>query len=161
MSFFQEIKRERQFRRNIKKGQEFEQYIEDLFHDYEFALLHRTERYKKNQRVPESVQKPDFAFRDRKTTHEFWVECKFRSSLYKNKLQWTNPHQLRQYQMFQQQKNQPVFIVVGLGGFAWEPEEMFAIPLTEAKYPELYESVFGRFERRPDKEFTYYDGKLL
>jgi hypothetical protein len=37
---------------------------------------------------------------------------------------------------------------------------MFNIPLKDAKYPALYESVFMKFERDPEKQFFWKNGKL-
>ena len=38
---------------------------------------------------------------------------------------------------------------------------MFNIPLNEAKYPALYESVFAKYERNFDKPFFWKNGKLF
>jgi len=38
---------------------------------------------------------------------------------------------------------------------------MFNIPLSEAKYPALYESVFTKYERPLDKPFFWKNGKLF
>lgn len=54
----------------------------------------------------------------------------------------------------------PVFVVIGLGGDDTEPEEMFVIPLEEAKYPALYPSVFKKFSRLPDRMFFWKNGEL-
>ena len=37
---------------------------------------------------------------------------------------------------------------------------MFNIPLKDAKYPALYESVFANFEREYEKPFFWKNGKL-
>jgi len=37
---------------------------------------------------------------------------------------------------------------------------MFNIPLSEAKYPALYESVFSKYERDPEKPFFWKNGEL-
>jgi hypothetical protein len=50
--------------------------------------------------------------------------------------------------------------VIGLGGDPDYPERMFCIPLAEAKYPTLYDSVFERFERDPEKPFFWKNGYL-
>jgi hypothetical protein len=38
---------------------------------------------------------------------------------------------------------------------------MFNIPLSEAKYPALYESVFAKYERSYSKMFFWKNGKLF
>jgi hypothetical protein len=37
---------------------------------------------------------------------------------------------------------------------------MFCIPLKEAKYPDLYPSVFEKFERNPENKFFWKNGIL-
>ncbi len=61
--------------------------------------------------------------------------------------------------LFLQSKN-TCFIVIGLGGIEDEPKEMFNIPLEEAKYPDLYPSVFNKFSRPPEKSFFWKNGNL-
>jgi hypothetical protein len=39
-----------------------------------------------------------------------------------------------------------------------EEEHMFNIPLSEAKYPALYESVFAKYVRPLDKSFFWKNG---
>jgi hypothetical protein len=50
--------------------------------------------------------------------------------------------------------------VLSIGGYDNEPKEMFNIPLEEAKYPDLYPSVFNRFNRDPNKAFFWKNGEL-
>ena len=88
-------------------------------------------------------------------TKFFVFECKFRSSLFEGKLQWSNPQQLKRYQEFAKEKRLPFFVVIGSGMKPYYPERMFCIPLEEAKYPALFPSIFERFERKPDKPFFW------
>ncbi|MCZ7362953.1 MAG: hypothetical protein O8C58_06440 [Candidatus Methanoperedens sp.] len=75
-------------------------------------------------------------------------------------LRWSNPAQLKRYRDFSYDRRIPVFIVIGLGGYDDDPKEMFNIPLEEAKYPDLYPSVFNKFSRPPDKSFFWKNGEL-
>ena len=76
----------------------------------------------------------------------------------KGQLEWSYPAQLKRYQEFAMQYKIPVFIIIGLAG---EDEDyMFNIPLSYAKYPALYESVFTKFERDLEKPFFWKNGKL-
>ena len=47
-----------------------------------------------------------------------------------------------------------------LEGNPQKPERMFCIPLENAKYPELYPSVFEKYERDPDNMFFWKNGIL-
>lgn len=92
---------------------------------------------------------------------KFCIECKYRSSLYEDKLHWSNPSQLERYKKYARDSRLPFFVVIGLGGHPLEPERMFCIPLEEAKYPALYPSVFERFERDPEELFFWKNNELL
>jgi hypothetical protein len=141
-------------------GKWFENEVEKLFSTKYFKIVEKTHSFKTNaDRYVESSKNPDFVFEYMPTRERFAVECKFRTKLnQKGQLEWSYPAQLKRYQEFALQQKIPVFIVIGLdledGGY------MFNIPLSDAKYPALYESVFTRYERPLDKPFFWKDGKL-
>ena len=142
-------------------GLRFEDYVEDLFSKKYFSIAEKTHSTETNkERYVESSMNPDFVFRYIPSGEMFAVECKYRSGLNREMLDWTNPKQLKRYQKFSQEQEMPVFIVIGLGGDADAPDEMFNIPLEEAKYPKLYPSVFNMFSRPTDKSFFWKNGKL-
>ena len=147
---------------NYDKGVEFEKYVVGLFNDKYFAIHDWTRDLsdkRKGIRV-ESDSNPDLTIRYKPTDEKFAVECKFRSNLYKNKLCWTTYGKLKQYNLFAYENAIPTFIVIGFRGEPHNPERMFCIPLEEVKYPELYASVFEKFERDPDKRFFWKNGIL-
>jgi hypothetical protein len=108
----------------------------------------------------ESDSNPDLTIRYKPTDEKFAIECKFRSNLYKNKLCWTTYGKLKQYNVFAYENAIPTFIVIGFRGEPHNPERMFCMPIEEVKYPELYPSVFEKFERNPDKRFFWKNGIL-
>jgi hypothetical protein len=142
-------------------GKWFENEVEKRFSKKYFKIIEKTHSFKTNaDRYIESSKNPDFIFEYMPTGERFAVECKFRTKLNnKNQLEWSYPAQLKRYQEFERERKIPVFIVIGLdlddGGY------MFNIPLSEAKYPALYESVFTKFERDPEKPFFWKNGKLF
>jgi hypothetical protein len=148
-------------------GRRFENEVEKLFSPNFFKILERTHSFKTNaNRYVESSKNPDFTFEYIPTGEKFAVECKFRTHLSdQNQLSWSNPAQIKRYQEFAMQRKIPVYIVIGLEE---EPEDdedeleysMFSIPLSEAKYPALYESIFSKYERDPEKPFFWKNGKL-
>lgn len=69
-----------------------------------------------------------YRYKDREEL--FYVECKFRSDLYQNKLNWTNPDQLERYREYERESKLPFFVVIGLGGSPDYPERMFCNPKT-------------------------------
>jgi hypothetical protein len=160
-------------------GKRWEDHVERLFGSSYFALIEKTHSFKTNEsRFVESSKNPDFIFKYKPTGEQFAVECKFRTGLNDNRqLEWTKPAQLRRYQEFQRQRKIPVFVVIGLDieipdrdndrhlDYNSEPDFiretiMFNIPLSVAKYPALYESVFAKYERPIDKPFFWKAGIL-
>jgi len=144
------------------KGYRFEEYVLNLFNEKYFQLVEKTHSFQDNkQRYVESSMNCDFIFRYKLARQEFAVEAKYRSHLIKNNmLSWTNLQQLKRYQDFANKKGIPFYIIIGLGGDDDAPEKMFCIPLNEAKYPDLYPSVFKNFERNPTSEFFWRNGVL-
>lgn len=146
---------------SIEKGNDFEKYVVSLFDDKYFSIVQwSTDITRKHDRFVESDAGPDFIVRYLPKDEIFCVECKFRSSLFEGKLQWSDPQQLKRYQVFAREKRLPFFIVIGFGRDSSYPERMFCMPLGEAKYPALYPSVFEKFERKPGKPFFWKNGVL-
>lgn len=143
-------------------GLRFEDYVSDLFSTKYFSIVEKTHSTETNQeRYVESSMNPDFVFRYNPSGELFGVECKYRSNLNnEGLLNWSYPEQMKRYREFSHKRRIPVFIVIGLGGIDDNPEEMFNIPLEEAKYPALYPSVFDKFNRPPDKPFFWKNGIL-
>lgn len=143
-------------------GKRFEKYVLQRFDEKYFAIVERTHSFKTNQeRYVESSMNPDYVLRYNPTREEFAVECKYRSSLDpKGMLNWTKPPQLKRYKEFAAKRKIPVYIVIGFGGVDDEPDDMFLIPLEEAKYPSLYPSIYQKFSRNPKKSFYWKGGKL-
>ena len=151
-------------------GKAFEDYVQDLFfknnkeREY-FSLEYRTPDYydTKSGIYAESNLEPDFRIRYNPTGDVFAVECKYRSSLFRNKqgdavLSWSNPTQLARYQKYQQERRIPVYIVIGLGGNPGDPEMVYCIPFSKIKYPQIYPSFLKKYEHKPDKLF-FWDAK--
>ena len=147
----------------FRKGHEFEIYTLRLFNKNEFDLLYATPtRGDYEGRIIESAKDPDFKFRHKKSIHEFWVECKYRSDYFREKLEWCKDYQLQRYKDFQERERpRKVYVVMGLGGLSSEPESMYRIPLDEIKYTGLYPSVLKKYERNPTKPFDYRNGRLI
>ena len=139
---------------SFKMGQEFEDYVkEHLFPPNYYNLLEMTHNYHTNhENYIESSLNPDFKFRDRYTKKEFYVEAKFRTNVYQNKLVWCNDKQLQRYQSINKQT--PVFLLLGDGGKANWPDGIALIPLSKAKYTGLFTSFVDQFAIEPEKPVT-------
>jgi hypothetical protein len=143
-------------------GKRFEKLVIEKFDERYFDLVEQTHSFKTNQeRFVESSLNPDYILRYRPTKEEFAVECKYRSGLdNRGMLNWSNPQQLRRYHEFAEKRKIPVYIVIGFKGLDDDPEDIFLIPLEEAKYPSLYPSQFNKYSRNPKKNFYWKDGEL-
>ena len=141
-------------------GKWFEDYVEKLFSKKYFKIIEKTHSFNTNaDRYVESSKNPDFIFEYMPTREQFAVECKYRTQLNNNgQLEWSYPAQLKRYQDFARKRKIPVFIVIGLSDE--EGDYMFNIPLSEAKYPALFESVFSKYQRDIGKPFFWKNGKL-
>lgn len=139
---------------SFKVGEAFEDYVRKfIFIDRYYTLVERTHNYHINSNdYVESSLKPIFKFRGNWTGRDFYVEAKFRTGLYNDKLVWCNQKQLERYQHYNQQC--PVFVIIGLGDDSKYPEALTLIPLSKAKYTGLFVSVAEKFEIQPDRPVT-------
>lgn len=95
---------------------------------------------------------------------DFAVECKYRSTYYKNGVEWSSAQQLQNYKTFATDKGIPVFVAIGIGGVATAPEELFIIPLTEISDTFLTKSFLSKYKKEEIKDsklFYYYQSGHL
>lgn len=138
---------------SFKMGQTFEEYVREfLFIDKYYKILERTHDYKTNKDYVQSSLKPDFKFLDNWTKREFYVEAKFRTGLYNNKIVWCNDKQLNRY--FDYNREKPTFLILGMGDNPKYPEFLSLIPLSQAKYTGLFPSHAEKFEIAIDKPIS-------
>lgn len=114
--------------RSFRVGSQWEEDVKTIvFPPNRYDLLHETPNYKQNKtRFIESSLNPDFKFRDRKTKKEFWVECKFRSSIVSGKVEWSNPKQLERYKTLSRKED--VFLCLAFDYQMNEAELYYLIP---------------------------------
>ena len=111
---------------SFKIGKQFEDYSEPLFPASYYLLLHRTHYYKSYNQNNPLFAKPGFKFMDKKKERMFYLKLKYRAGFSYDKLNWGNEDQLYRYKSYQTES--PVFILIGLGGEPYYPEEIFLIP---------------------------------
>lgn len=147
---------------SFKAGQAFEDYVRDkLFTKNYYEMLERTHNYQTNKDYVKSSLKPDFKFEDKFTKRQFYVEAKFRTKLYQNKVVWCDDFQLARYARFD--KESPVFVVLGLGGEPNNPEFLSLLPIFQARYTGLFDSHIEKFEikaSRPVQSTTLWQRQL-
>lgn len=147
---------------NFAKGYLFERFVINLLPEDVYTIISATSRRDDlGGRIIESALDPDFRIRHEPSSHVIWLECKYRSYTYCNKVQWCKHHQLERYNKFQEVvKPEKVYIIVGLGGEPSNPKHLFCIPLDNAKYPGLYPDILEPFEHDQMKPFVYTCGRL-
>ena len=135
---------------SFRVGQKFEEYVRKyLFIESYYDLVHKTHDYNTNKDYVLSSLKPDFIFRDKWTKREFYVEAKFRSGHYNNKIPWCNERQLARYQEYN--REMPVFVILGIGGDPNRPMFLSLIPLSQARYTDLFTSYIRKFDIEVDQ----------
>ena len=156
--------------KNELKGREFEKYVaKTLLPKKSFIIEDWTtdNLNKRNGIYVSSNTNPDFIITDRYTGKKFAIECKYRSEPYqlenseKFAIRWSTDEQLSRYKAFEKERQIPIFIVIGCLGTPKKPNVIFAIPLSDLKYPIVYDSIFEKFDRFADKPFYYRNGLLL
>ena len=125
-----------------------------IFTKDKFDILHKTHDYATNKDdYIENTKEPDFKFRAIKSGKEFWVEAKYRSIYYEDRVDCCKPFQLKRYKEIDKQL--PVYITLGVGGEAGSPDQVFLIPIKDIKYSKLFRSFLRNYEVPNDKAIDY------
>ena len=118
---------------DVLKGREFEDYVLELFdvrNDGDFTLKEWRGDKSLGDVCPESNRYPDFVFDYQ--GKGFAVECKWRERLTTNiENDLFSSDKLAIYQQFADERQIPVFIVLGVGGEPCQPKLLYIIPLQE------------------------------
>lgn len=149
-----------QFRSNsFEKGQKFEDFVLKKFNKGDFSLVKKTLPIPKfDGPIIENNLDPDFVFRFKKNLEKFAVEAKYRSYLGNYALIY--PDQMARYKQFEEEEKIPVYIVIGLGGFPDNPNEMFLVPLKKAASHELSIEFLSKYRVDPNRDFTWRPGSV-
>ena len=145
-----------------RKGQLFEEtLIDTVFIKENYDLLHLTQDGTTNYfRYVKSSEYPDFKFRDKVNGKKFWVEAKYRTKWYgafpDQYIYFINDSQLERYKKVDEAD--PVFIAIGTGNKADDPNQVYLIPV---RYIEMSEKIYKKFllpfeisnmSKTPDRE---------
>lgn len=114
---------------SFNKGKAFEDYTENvLFPESTYELLHKTNSYEQNSsRYVGDSRKPDFRFKCKLTGKEFHIEAKYRTNSFKESYDILSPSQLDSFKSIYSYEV-PIFITLGYGGTANDPEYVSIIP---------------------------------
>lgn len=132
---------------NKSKGNSFEAFVADMLKSNSL----RIKEWNQGTTSPggawgENELKPDFLVGHDagKMALEYWVECKFRSSVPSSGFELEDL-QLKRYKGIQGSSRKKVLIVIGVGGVAASPDRLYVVPLDS----------LARFKHIPQK---YLDG---
>lgn len=140
---------------NKEVGTAFEDYIITKFDQHYFKLLERTNDTVVGGVYAKSRSNPDFLcqFELRKYSKKFAVECTYRNEL-SSVITVKLAEQLDRYTKFGEERNVDVYIVLGLGGAADNPKEVFIIPVKNARPKMTYDEI-KMYKRRNMKRFFF------
>jgi len=125
--------------RSFTVGESFESYARKyLFTERHYQLLQKTHGYRSPKKNYVPSADPDFKFRDRRNGKIFYVEAKYRKSFFKGQVTWCTERQLDHYH--QCYRENPVFILLAVGGNPDRPEFVSLIPLKKANFTTLFKS---------------------
>jgi hypothetical protein len=142
-----------------RKGDDFEKFVVKKFNQKYFTLKEWTSDkfidgvYAENTLGPDLVYQ--FSLGD--ISEGLAIECKWRRKLYDN-FDVVTTQQIKNYRKFENEKNIPVFLVIGLGGEPSSPEQFYIIPLNRVNSTNLNRSFLSEFQQEINSNF-YYDYK--
>lgn len=147
-------------------GVAFENYVQSLFYMGDWKIVRSTgDLARKLGRRVESDSDPDFVMRHKDTNKIIAVECKYRSRFIKGReeygIWWAPEYKIRNYNIFREKENRPVFIAIGIGGTPSKPDHLFLVPLYCLKYRFVPKEYLRKFERSPKNKFTIKEFKKL
>ncbi|TPE43621.1 hypothetical protein [Pontibacter mangrovi] len=139
------------------KGDKFEAYIvKSLNQNYFKVKEWRGDKYV-DGRYAESNMLPDLEieYSHNSVTSRFAIECKYRTSVIDDAVEIAKPYQLDNYSKFSEEKDMPVFIALGLGGYPNSPDEEFIIPLDSINNNLISYGELRQFRRRHQGNLFY------
>ena len=138
-----------------QKGTTFEKYIVEKFNQGYFKLIEwRSDKFHKGIYAA-SNKLPDleYSFELFNCKTPFAVECKWRAGFVNEKIEWAKLYQISNYKNYQKQKSIKVFVIIGVGGEASNPESLYAVPLSKINSIFLFKNELEKYRRKPDHNF--------
>ena len=120
---------------DMLKGREFEELVLELLDVKSGKLLLKEWRGDKTlgEVFPKNNRYPDLLIEEVETNRRIAIECKWRKYLNHTSMQdLFSPENLSIYHEFSQERDLPVFIVLGIGGIPCDPDIIYIIPLDKA-----------------------------
>ena len=83
------------------------------------------------------------------------VECKWRKYYYKGSIEFSYEDQLKRYKKYEKDNKTDVYIALGVGGKASEPDELFLMPLKDLMEPIISKKQLEQYRKNPEDLFYY------
>lgn len=144
-----------------RKGQAFEMYVRDHFSHKDYSLVEHVNDKVSHEHVTERSKYPDMVFRHRSSNTKFAVECKYRSDWFIKddilQIEWAEEHNIENYLHFADEQKMDVVVIIGIGGTADNPAEVYAAPLYALKkYTYVYKSYLEDFKlTNPNANYNF------
>ncbi|MFD2246168.1 hypothetical protein [Pontibacter ruber] len=143
---------------NKKNGDDFEKFVVQKFDKKYFKIKEWAGDKYVNGRYAETTQHPDLLLEHsyKTETSELAVECKWRRDFYNEGIVIASSEQLERYKEFEEDRKIPVFIALGVGGSASNPEQLYVVPLRAIKYNFITATYLEKYQKQIDKNFYFY-----
>lgn len=144
------------------KGDAFEQFIIKKLSKTQSLSIKRwlSDKYVDGI-FAQSNKHPDFEImfsgtkNGEKINRVFGLECKWRHYFFNDKIE-LEASLLNNYKQYAEEENKPVYLVIGVGGKASDPETLFLVPLKDVENNNLDREFLMPYNCGADDEF-YYD----
>jgi hypothetical protein len=140
-----------------KKGDDFEKFVVQKFDKKYFRIKEWAGDKYVNGIYADTTPQPDilleFSFKQKTT--EFSVECKWRQNLYKNGVEFAKKDQFDRYKNFEKKQKFPVFIVIGIGGKAISPKQLYVVPLQKIDNNFIHRKELKKYEKKVNSNFFF------
>jgi len=73
-------------------------------------------------------------------------------------IKWSDEKQFESFHLYQKSNSIPVFVVIGLGGWSYQPKYLFMVPLSQLESPSVKMNTLYQYKNDPNK-LIYFDHK--
>ena len=146
---------------NKAKGDAFERFVVKNFNKKFFTLQEwRSDKYVDGIYAV-SNHFPDleviFNLKSKGVSENFAIECKWRKNYYHEAIEWAKDYQLRNYKDYADKLKIPVFVIIGVGGEAENPNELFIVPLQKMKSNIISKTELANYKKELTSAQFFWD----
>jgi hypothetical protein len=145
---------------NTKNGYDFEKFIVQKFDKKFFKVMEWTSDKFVDGVYSKKNEDPDILLELKANgkLYTFAVECKWRQTLLPEGIEFAGKEQFQRYKKYEESKDIPVFVAIGIGGKASSPNKLFVVPLRKLSSNFIDREKLQIFTKSVDGDF-YYDLK--